>query len=149
MIYEYDFTRCVRPNGTSYGTSGQCRQGVEDEKQAIDQLLNLLPKGEIVVDSRGKEVSRFLRKSNVSEENLSTILKKEKRLESALIREKALLRSLRSTSESEGYLKERQNRVERIENSLKKMKDKRIKMDSQLEAEAARSGIPRTLLPFN
>ena len=25
----YDFTRCVRPNGTAYGTEGACRSGVE------------------------------------------------------------------------------------------------------------------------
>jgi hypothetical protein len=26
----YDFTRCVRPNGTAYGTGGQCRKGHEE-----------------------------------------------------------------------------------------------------------------------
>jgi hypothetical protein len=26
---EYDFTRCVKPNGEAYGTSGKCRKGVE------------------------------------------------------------------------------------------------------------------------
>jgi hypothetical protein len=25
----YDFTRCVRPNGTAYGTGGKCRKGTE------------------------------------------------------------------------------------------------------------------------
>lgn len=30
----YDFTRCVRPNGTSYGTGGKCRKGSEEAKQA-------------------------------------------------------------------------------------------------------------------
>jgi hypothetical protein len=25
----YDFTRCVRPNGTFYGTAGRCRKGTE------------------------------------------------------------------------------------------------------------------------
>jgi tRNA A-37 threonylcarbamoyl transferase component Bud32 len=28
--YVWDFTRCVRPNGTHYGTSGKCRKGTED-----------------------------------------------------------------------------------------------------------------------
>jgi len=28
----YDFTRCVRPNGTAYGTTGKCRKGTEQEK---------------------------------------------------------------------------------------------------------------------
>ena len=27
----FDFTRCVRPNGTAYGTSGTCRKGVPQE----------------------------------------------------------------------------------------------------------------------
>lgn len=28
----YDFTRCVRPNGSAYGTGGKCRVGTEQEK---------------------------------------------------------------------------------------------------------------------
>lgn len=31
----YDFTRCVRPNGTAYGASGQCRKGTEEKKQQV------------------------------------------------------------------------------------------------------------------
>ena len=27
----YDFTRCVRPNGTAYGTGGKCRKGTEQD----------------------------------------------------------------------------------------------------------------------
>ena len=29
----YDFTRCVRPDGSSYGTGGSCRKGTEQAKQ--------------------------------------------------------------------------------------------------------------------
>lgn len=32
---QYDFTRCLRSNGTAYGTGGQCRKGVEAEKRDI------------------------------------------------------------------------------------------------------------------
>ena len=28
----YDFTRCVRPNGTAYGTGGKCKKGAEEAK---------------------------------------------------------------------------------------------------------------------
>ena len=28
----YDFTRCVRPNGTAYGTGGKCKKGTEEAK---------------------------------------------------------------------------------------------------------------------
>ncbi len=27
-----DYTRCVRPNGTAYGTGGKCRKGTEKQK---------------------------------------------------------------------------------------------------------------------
>jgi hypothetical protein len=34
----YDFTRCVRPNGSAYGTSGTCRKGVErPEEESLAQ----------------------------------------------------------------------------------------------------------------
>jgi hypothetical protein len=29
----YDFTRCVRPDGSAYGTNGKCRKGTEGEKK--------------------------------------------------------------------------------------------------------------------
>jgi len=29
----FDFTRCVRPNGTAYGTRGKCRKGTEEAKE--------------------------------------------------------------------------------------------------------------------
>jgi hypothetical protein len=31
----YDFTRCVRPDGTAYGTKGECRKGAEEAKQEV------------------------------------------------------------------------------------------------------------------
>ena len=52
----YDFTRCVRPDGSAYGTGGTCRKGTEgatQEKKAIDDLGKMLPKGEKIVDSKG------------------------------------------------------------------------------------------------
>ena len=52
-----DFTTCERPNGSRYGTGGKCRKGTEvsaEEKSAIDQLADLLPEGEKILDSSGK-----------------------------------------------------------------------------------------------
>jgi len=31
----YDFTRCVRPDGTAYGTRGKCKKGSEQAKQVV------------------------------------------------------------------------------------------------------------------
>jgi len=41
----YDFTRCVRPDGSAYGTGGKCRKGTEEEKKApaktnIDKVVD-------------------------------------------------------------------------------------------------------------
>lgn len=65
----YNFTRCVKPDGTAYGTKGQCKSGspqeeTEDKKRnkkvaqigvpipegesAEDVLQRLLPKGAVV-----------------------------------------------------------------------------------------------------
>ena len=30
----YDFTTCIRPNGTAYGTAGKCRKGTEGKSQS-------------------------------------------------------------------------------------------------------------------
>jgi hypothetical protein len=52
----YDFTTCIRPDGSAYGTGGKCRKGTEGEakeKKAIDQLGSMLPKGEKIMDSKG------------------------------------------------------------------------------------------------
>ena len=50
----YDFTRCERPDGSHYGTKGNCRKGQQvsaDEEAALGQLSQLLPKGEKILDS--------------------------------------------------------------------------------------------------
>ena len=36
---KYDFTRCLRPNGTAYGTSGKCKKGVEVDPLLMDRKL--------------------------------------------------------------------------------------------------------------
>jgi hypothetical protein len=52
----YDFTRCVRPNGTAYGTAGTCRKGVE-------AALEVEPAPEITKKPRSKAPSKALLKS--------------------------------------------------------------------------------------
>lgn len=34
LLSSYDFTRCVRPDGSVYGTRGKCRKGTETAKEA-------------------------------------------------------------------------------------------------------------------
>ena len=39
----YDFTRCVRPNGTAYGTDGRCRKGTEGAAIDKEKLRQMTP----------------------------------------------------------------------------------------------------------
>jgi hypothetical protein len=48
---EYDFTRCVRPDGSAYGTGGQCRKGIEQEK-----TVSLGEKTSSIIDSYSKQL---------------------------------------------------------------------------------------------
>jgi hypothetical protein len=41
----YDFTRCVRPDGSAYGTRGRCKKGTEADKPA-ESSSSSTPKGE-------------------------------------------------------------------------------------------------------
>jgi len=38
----FEFTRCVRPNGTAYGTSGKCRKGTEKEAPPLTPAAKTL-----------------------------------------------------------------------------------------------------------
>lgn len=33
LLRSYDFARCVRPDGSAYGTRGKCRKGTESQKE--------------------------------------------------------------------------------------------------------------------
>ena len=56
----YDFARCVRPDGTYYGTSGRCRKGTEtDPKENVDKMLDRLD----------KQTSIFKKKTSKKKEN--------------------------------------------------------------------------------
>lgn len=57
----WDFTRCVRPNGTAYGTSGQCRKGVEQEKK-------FRPEGEKEKQDRERELFEYLLKKRYEDQ---------------------------------------------------------------------------------
>jgi len=39
----YDFARCVRPDGSAYGTSGKCRKGTEGEAKSRESSITATP----------------------------------------------------------------------------------------------------------
>ena len=51
----YDFTRCVRPDGSAYGTKGQCKSGspkeeTEEKRKRVAQIGVPIPEGESAED---------------------------------------------------------------------------------------------------
>ena len=56
----FDFTRCERPDGSAYGTAGQCRKGVEAEKDEAD-AERLTPQQEAVRDRIVKNISEMFK----------------------------------------------------------------------------------------
>jgi hypothetical protein len=49
----YDFTRCVRPDGSSYGTGGKCRKGSEAAKEEAEKV-----KRQVATAEKGKAAAR-------------------------------------------------------------------------------------------
>ena len=51
----YDFTRCVRTDGSAYGTKGQCKSGspkeeAEEKRKRVAQIGVPIPEGESAED---------------------------------------------------------------------------------------------------
>jgi hypothetical protein len=54
---EYDFTRCVRPDGTAYGTSGQCRKGTEAGVKEESKIIgNATPAQRAAMENRAHQM---------------------------------------------------------------------------------------------
>jgi hypothetical protein len=49
-----DFTRCIRPNGTAYGTRGKCRKGVEAGEKEKSVKVQKTSNSSALYDSEGK-----------------------------------------------------------------------------------------------
>lgn len=57
----YDFTRCVRPDGTVYGSRGRCRKGTESSSETLDPKkvwADLKPRVEKLKPRKEEEVRR-------------------------------------------------------------------------------------------
>lgn len=65
----HDFTRCVRPNGTVYGSRGKCKKGVEEGKTSkgtasADEKMDSLPQGDLFPTA--KRIDGIFKKSRHS-----------------------------------------------------------------------------------
>jgi hypothetical protein len=58
----WDFARCVRPDGTAYGTGGKCRKGTEEAKQEVAPVEKKSPKAAKSPKVSGKDAYATLMK---------------------------------------------------------------------------------------
>jgi hypothetical protein len=78
----YDFTRCVRPDGSAYGTGGKCRQGTEggpaERKETKEAAAAKKPEGAAkpasaaVIAREEAKLAKLKAKEAAAEEKLST-----------------------------------------------------------------------------
>jgi hypothetical protein len=56
----YDFTRCVKPDGTVYGTAGQCRKGTEEAKGEVPPRVREMRVGKTVKSPSVGDLEKLL-----------------------------------------------------------------------------------------
>jgi nicotinamide mononucleotide adenylyltransferase len=64
----FDFTRCVRPNGTAYGTAGTCRKGYERKKEEEYPYKAAVTQGRFNIPHKGhaKLIKSMLEKAPIA-----------------------------------------------------------------------------------
>jgi hypothetical protein len=68
----YDFTRCVRPDGSAYGTNGKCRKGTEGEKKVeAPKVSPNKPSKEVKSKSEGNLESQYASKAKKAQEAMA------------------------------------------------------------------------------
>lgn len=120
----------------------------DPERDAIDQLLALLPKGEKVVDSSGKTRSLSKKANQNTEETLEKVSTKRATVEKALNDEQKRLRMTSEDKKFAALRKKREDRIEKLDKTYQKLNKRYTEINKALDAEAQRSGIPRpSILP--
>lgn len=151
----FNFTRCVRPNGSVYGTGGTCRKGAEidkDEQGAMSQLAGMLPKGEKIVGDSGKVHTVGAKgklKKGPNEENLHLLTRKLNQLDEKLSQEKGLLGRMSKKPQFDALRKTRAEKIQKLVESRTKVAKARTQFQNALEKEAKETGAPRSLMPIN
>jgi hypothetical protein len=154
-IENYDYTRCVRPNGTAYGTGGTCRKGTPEEKgenDAIGQLASMLPKGSKIVESSGRTQTVGAKgkvKAALTGEHWAVINEKMKEVGEKLSRQEGLLKRMSDSPKFDDLRKTTQDKIEKLSSTYKKLNQTKMQIRDSLEKERTETGRIRPLVPEN
>jgi hypothetical protein len=154
-IENYDYTRCVRPNGTAYGTGGTCRKGTPEEKgenDAISQLAGMLPKGSKIVESSGRTQTVGAKgkvKAGLTGEHWTVINEKMKEVGEKLSRQEGLLKRMSDSPKFDNLRKTTQDKIEKLSSAYKKLNKTKMQIRDSLDKGRIETGVMVPLVPEN
>jgi len=154
-IENYDYTRCVRPNGTAYGTGGTCRKGTSEEKgenDAISQLAGMLPKGSKIVESSGRTQTVGAKgkvKAGLTGEHWTVINEKMKEVGEKLSRQEGLLKRMSDSPKFDDLRKTTQDKIEKLSSAYKKLNQTKMQIRDSLDKGRIETGVMVPLVPEN
>lgn len=153
-IENYDYTRCVKPDGSAYGTAGQCRKGVQEEKDendAMGQLARMLPKGSKIVGSSGETHTTGAKgklKTRLTDEHWVVMNDKWKEIGEKLNHQRFLLKHISPSSKSDEKRKAIEEKVEKLSKTFAKLTKIKKQISESLD-KAGLEGMPRPLIADN
>jgi hypothetical protein len=154
-IENYDYTRCVKPDGGVYGTAGQCRKGVQEDKEendAMGQLARMLPKGSKIVGSSGRTQTVGAKgkvKAGLTDEHWVVINEKWKEVGEKLSRQMGLLKRMSDSPKFDDLRKTTQDKIEKLNRAFTKLNDTKAKIRDSLERGRTETGRMRPLVASN
>lgn len=114
----YDFTRCVRPDGSAYGTGGKCRKGIE---QSLGNPLDKV-EGDVERITGGNRRARLEKQKEKLENKLSKVKKPS------------------DTSSINSDLKNLNKELDRFKASEKFLKDLVVSLPKETSVDVSRAG---------
>lgn len=134
LVNTLDFARCVRPDGTAYGTRGKCRKGTEQEKEnSEDRLEREIPRAVRAIPSKVGPLNLPRKAKKETPEQVNARIDRNKKVKAAEAERKRSRENLdRSASKiaedifrsrggaSDGSVRS-QNRINNIKESLKEL----------------------------
>lgn len=110
LLGSYDFTRCVRPNGSVYGSRGKCKKGTMQAKAVEDKSTKPSSK-KVTLDPKKSLIDQATHPNTlnrkVSAKDLAEMSDKDLAVRSKYLRDAAFMGSGREQDDVEAEIKRR------------------------------------------
>jgi hypothetical protein len=150
-----DFARCQRPDGSVYGTSGQCRKGTP----VADEGKKFTPEQRKAIAERGEKRAAELQakaapakskaKPEVGEKQLYRLMQKQSAISERLGKERGFLSKMDQGPKFAAQRKQREERITKLEKTWKKIEELKLQANKRLDKKAKEAGVLRPLIAPN